>query len=137
MLSSTSLTSSPLFSAPSSSSLSSSPSVSSSLSSLHPNDRDLIETSVIKSLISSYFLIVKKNICDYIPKGIMCFLVQTSKSSMQSTIIEQLYVPSLFSQLLREGEDVSEKRKSCEELIAILKKAMEIINQARDYNTNI
>jgi dynamin 1-like protein len=101
---------------------------------LAPTDRELIETEVIKTLISSYFNIVRKNICDYIPKAIMGFLVNHAKKELQSELVSQLYQPTLFDSLMREAEDISEKRASCEELLSILRRALEIINQARDFN---
>jgi hypothetical protein len=44
------------------------------------NPRDIMETIIIQNLIQSYFAIVKKSIADMIPKTIMAFLVNESKS---------------------------------------------------------
>jgi dynamin 1-like protein len=98
------------------------------------SDRELIETSVIKALINSYFNIVKKNVCDLVPKAIMAFLVNTTKSDLQSKLVSSLYKPTMFEMLLKEADDVAEKRASCEELLSILHRAMNIINEARNYN---
>ena len=105
-----------------------------------PSSRDVIETLVIKSLISSYFLIVQKNVCDFIPKAIMHHIVNHSKTNMQSAVVGELLVKGGqrvggLDELMREGEDVAEKRRGCEELIGILEKAMDIVNQARDYQS--
>ena len=105
-----------------------------------PSSRDVIETLVIKSLISSYFLIVQKNVCDFIPKAIMHHIVNHSKTNMQSAVVGELLVKGGqrvggLDELMREGEDVAEKRRGCEELIGILEKAMDIVNQARNYQS--
>ena len=109
-----------------------------SASAASPSSRDLIEALVIKSLISSYFLIVQKTVCDFIPKAVMHHIVQYSKTNMQSAVVGELLVKGGqrvggLEELMREGEDVAEKRRGCEELIGILEKAMDIVNQARDY----
>ena len=101
-----------------------------------PSSRDLIETLVIKSLISSYFLIVQKTVCDFVPKAIMHHIVNHSKQHMQAAVVGELLVKNGaggLEQLMAEGDDVAEKRRGCEELIGILEKAMDIVNQARDF----
>ena len=39
------------------------------------SEREIMEINIIRNLIVSYFNVVKKNICDVIPKTIICFLV--------------------------------------------------------------
>ena len=45
-----------------------------------PSMREKMETNIIKNLITSYFDVVRKNISDSVPKTIMAFLVNQSKS---------------------------------------------------------
>jgi hypothetical protein len=104
------------------------------LRSLAPSERDVIETEVIKILMDSYFRIVRKSIADLVPKAIMAFLVTRMKRELQAELVRELYQPHLLDELLREADDIAEKRESCRELLDILQRAMDILNSARDYN---
>lgn len=102
-----------------------------------PTERELIETEIIKSLILSYFNIVKKNIQDSVPKAVMCFLVNHVKKDMQSELVKTLYKEQLFPTLLKEADDIAEKRMSCLELLDIMQRALDIVNQVRDFNSAV
>jgi len=99
-----------------------------------PTDRERIETDIIKSLILSYFNIVKRNICDLVPKTIMHFTVNASKDILQKELVTQLYREDMFHHLLKEPEDVAERRIKCREMLQILKEALDVIGQLRDFN---
>ena len=45
----------------------------------------------IERLIKSYFLIVRKNIQDTVPKAIMHFLVNFVQDNLQSELVSHLY----------------------------------------------
>jgi len=104
------------------------------LRSLEPSERELVETEVIKILMESYFRIVRKSIGDLVPKTIMAFLVTRMKRELQAELVRELYQPHLLDELLKEADDIAEKRESCKELLDILQRAMDILNSARDYN---
>lgn len=41
---------------------------------------------------------------------------------------------NLLAELMRETEDIAEKRKSCREMKELLQKALEILNEVKDFN---
>lgn len=99
-----------------------------------PTDRERIETDIIKSLILSYFNIVKRNICDLVPKTIMHFTVNAAKDILQKELVTQLYREDLFETLLKEPDDVAERRTRCKEMLEVMRAALEVIGQLRDFN---
>jgi dynamin 1-like protein len=101
----------------------------------NPHDREKIETEIIKNLISSYFDIVKKNFSDLVPKTIMHFLVSSFREGLQNSLVSQLYKEAVIAELMKENEDVAAKRKSFGEMRELLQKALEIVNEVRDFNT--
>jgi dynamin 1-like protein len=100
-----------------------------------PTERERVETEIIKSLIESYFAIVQKNFIDMVPKTIMHFLVNESRDTLQNELVSQLYRESMISDLMQEADDIAQRRKTCQEMRDLLKKALEIVNEVRDFNT--
>jgi dynamin 1-like protein len=100
-----------------------------------PSDRERIETEIIKSLIESYFDIVRKNFMDMVPKTIMYFLVAHAKENLQNELVSQLYRDSSMSEMMRETPDVARRRSEIQEMRALLQRALEIVNEVRDFNT--
>uniref|UniRef100_A0A8C1U9S6 Dynamin-1-like protein n=1 Tax=Cyprinus carpio TaxID=7962 RepID=A0A8C1U9S6_CYPCA len=82
--------------------------------------REQRDCEVIERLIKSYFLIVRKNIQDSVPKAVMHFLVNHVKDSLQSELVGQLYKPALLDDLLTESEDMAQRRNEAAD-ICILK----------------
>ncbi len=56
-----------------------------------PSEAEIAGTRIIKSLIWSYFNIVRKNVQDSVPKTIMAFLVNHTKNDIQSELVRSLY----------------------------------------------
>lgn len=96
-------------------------------------DREKVEISLVKILIKSYFDIVKKSILDAVPKAIMLLLVNHVKKKLQADLVYALYNESQFKDLLRESPDTAQKRKMCIELLKVLKRSLEILNEVRDF----
>jgi dynamin 1-like protein len=99
------------------------------------SDRERVETEIIKSLIGSYFDIVKKNYMDLVPKTIMHFLVNTFKDGLQNELVSELYKETMLGNLMKETEDIASRRKACREMKELLQRALEIVNEVRDFNT--
>lgn len=94
---------------------------------VNPSSRDLLETSIIKNLIHSYFQVVKKNINDLVPKTIMCFLINQSKLMAEKEMVTQLYKSNELETLLQEDPFIAKKRKHCSETINNLKMSLDIL----------
>jgi len=100
-----------------------------------PTDRERVEMEIIKSLISSYFGIVRKNFIDMVPKTIMYFLVNHVRDAMQNELVSELYRDAEIGTLMQEAEDIAQRRQTCTEMRDLLSKALEIVNEVRDFNT--
>ncbi|KAJ7554792.1 hypothetical protein O6H91_05G009400 [Diphasiastrum complanatum] len=87
------------------------------------NEQETVEILVTRSLLKSYYDIVRKNIQDLVPKAIMHFLVNHVKRELHNVFIKKLYRESLFEELLQEREDVVIKRKRCKETLRVLQQA--------------
>ncbi|RWS03366.1 dynamin-1-like protein [Dinothrombium tinctorium] len=101
-------------------------------SSLHLTKKERADCSVIERLIRSYFIIVKKNIQDSVPKAIMHFLVNFVKDNLQSELVTHLYKHDQFEYLLSESEHISVRRREASEMLKALQKASLIISEIRE-----
>lgn len=98
-------------------------------------DRERVEMEIIKSLIDSYFNIVRKNFIDMVPKTIMYFLVNHVRDAMQNELVSELYRDVELPSLMKEADDVAQRRKTCVEMKDLLATALDIVNEVRDFNT--
>ncbi|KAF4386276.1 hypothetical protein G4B88_003493 [Cannabis sativa] len=96
---------------------------------LEATESETVEICVTKSLIQSYYDIVRKNIQDLVPKAIMHFLVNHTKRKLQSTFTQKLYSGDLFEELLIEDDEVVSKRKCNQELFLVLQEAIEMLEE--------
>ncbi|KAL2093605.1 hypothetical protein ACEWY4_010917 [Coilia grayii] len=81
--------------------------------------REQRDCEVIERLIKSYFLIVRKNIQDSVPKAVMHFLVNHVKDSLQSELVGQLYKSGLLDDLLTESEDMAQRRNEAADMLKV------------------
>jgi replication fork clamp-binding protein CrfC len=91
------------------------------------NERETMETEVIKLLIHSYFNIVKREMIDMVPKAISLTLVNHAKENLQRELLQELYKPEVLDDLLKESEYVVSRRKEVQSMVAALNKAEEIV----------
>lgn len=97
-------------------------------------DREKTEMELIKALIESYFNIVRKNFIDMVPKTIMYFLVNHVRDAMQNELVSELYRDVELPTLMKEADDVAQRRKTCAEMNDLLATALDIVNEVRDFN---
>ncbi|XP_068134355.1 dynamin-1-like protein isoform X2 [Hyperolius riggenbachi] len=94
--------------------------------------REQRDCEVIERLIKSYFLIVRKNIQDSVPKAVMHFLVNHVKDTLQSELVGQLYKSMLLEDLLTESEDMAQRRNEAADMLKALQRASQIIAEIRE-----
>ncbi|KAJ1982866.1 Dynamin- GTPase protein [Dimargaris verticillata] len=92
--------------------------------------RDHMETELIRSLITSYFNIVRKSIQDLVPKAIMHMLVNHCREVLQNRLVETLYKENLIDELLQEDESLIAERNKCEDMLQVYRKAFAIISES-------
>ncbi|XP_052400302.1 dynamin-1-like protein isoform X2 [Carassius gibelio] len=96
------------------------------------SSREQRDCEVIERLIKSYFLIVRKNIQDSVPKAVMHFLVNHVKDSLQSELVGKLYKPALLDDLLTESEDMAQRRNEAADMLKALQRASQVIAEIRE-----
>ncbi|KAL4923762.1 dynamin-related GTPase DNM1 [Aspergillus undulatus] len=93
------------------------------------SDREMMETELIRRLISSYFTIVRETIADQVPKAIMHLLVNHSKDVVQNRLVSELYKEEYFAELLYEDDGIKAEREKCERLLETYKAAAKIVGE--------
>jgi dynamin 1-like protein len=90
--------------------------------------REEMETSLIRSLIVSYFAIVRQSIQDLIPKAIMHFLVNHTSQHVQNRLVSALYKPDLFADMLNEDEALVAERTRVKALLDAYREAFKTLS---------
>ncbi|CAI2351790.1 unnamed protein product [Caenorhabditis sp. 36 PRJEB53466] len=94
--------------------------------------REQRDVAIIERLIRNYFIIVRKNIQDSVPKAIMALLVNFVRDNLQSELVRQLYKPDEMDDLLAETEDMAQRRRDTLETMKALQQASVIISEVRE-----
>ena len=96
--------------------------------------RSQLETHIIKNLIVSYFNTVRKSMNDMVPKTIMAFMVNKTKNLAQRELVSALYNDSVdLRALLSEDTATVRKREAAQEMVEVLRKSLEFLNEVRDF----
>lgn len=88
-----------------------------------------METNLIRSLIASYFNIVRQTIQDLVPKAVMHFLVNHTSQQVQNRLVAALYKPDIFSELLNEDEALVAERARVKALLDAYKEAFRTLSE--------
>lgn len=88
-----------------------------------------METTLIRSLIKSYFGIVRQSIQDLVPKAIMHFLVNNTSQQVQNRLVSSLYKPDMFSELLHEDETLVAERERVKSLLDAYRDAFRTLSE--------
>ncbi|KZT21012.1 hypothetical protein NEOLEDRAFT_1099926 [Neolentinus lepideus HHB14362 ss-1] len=91
--------------------------------------REEMETSLIRSLIASYFSIVRQSIQDLVPKAVMHFLVNHTSQHVQNRLVASLYKPDMFGDLLDEDEALVAERTRVKALLDAYKDAFKTLSE--------
>lgn len=85
------------------------------------SSREQRDCEIIERLIRSYFLIVRKNIQDSVPKAVMHFLVNHVKDELQSELVASLYRSAAHEhdQLLSESIHIAQRRREATEMLEV------------------
>lgn len=77
--------------------------------------------SILERLIRSYFLIVRKNIQDSVPKAVMHFLVNYVKDELQNELVSSLYRKGddEHEALLSESAHIAQRRREAIEMLEV------------------
>lgn len=92
------------------------------------SEREYIEIEVIKTLLTSYFDIVKCTLTDMVPKCIMLNLVFHAREEMQRSLLAEFYREELLGELLEESPETVARRKECQKMIKALQAADTIVS---------
>ena len=90
--------------------------------------REEMETNLIRSLLHSYFNIVRQSIQDLVPKAIMHFLVNHTSQQVQNRLVASLYKPELFAEMLNEDEALVAERTRVKALLDAYKEAFKTLS---------
>ncbi|VDM97472.1 unnamed protein product [Thelazia callipaeda] len=94
--------------------------------------REQKDCQIVERLVRNYFMIVRRNVQDSVPKAIMHFLVNYVRDNLQSELVRQLYKHEIITELLTESPAMAHRRKEAAEMLEALSRASHIISEVRE-----
>lgn len=91
-------------------------------------EQEAVQVEVTRVLVHSYFDIVRKNVQDLVPKIVMKFMIHHVQTGLQKQLTQVLYREDLLEGIMREREDIAERRHHCQETIVTLRKAIKLLD---------
>ena len=61
-------------------------------------------------------------------------MVNHARDSVQNELVSELYKDDHIGNLMKETDDIAQRRKTCREMRELLQRALEIVNEVRDFN---
>ncbi|KAH8915848.1 dynamin protein dnm1 [Atractiella rhizophila] len=92
--------------------------------------REEMEIQLIRSLILTYFNIVRQTIQDLVPKAVMHLLVNFSRETVQNRLVATMYKEQLFDDLLHEDEALTAERARLKSLLDVYREAFKTLQDA-------
>lgn len=89
------------------------------------------KVAVVKALIESYFIVVRKKIADLVPKTIMSLFVNYVRDALEHELISEIYHEVDIPHLMTETLEVSIRRNKCFQICQRLREAHENLDQIR------
>jgi dynamin 1-like protein len=102
---------------------------------LFANDREDVEdlnVVLLKRLISDYFLLVVKALCDYVPKAIISFIVKKVEETLPTELVNEIYTPENVLELMTEDPQITKKRDECLEALATVEEALDCLLELKE-----
>ena len=90
--------------------------------------REQNEIDLIKKMLHHYFEVVKKNVCDYVPKIVLTLLVAKTIKTCEHELILSLYQPDRIDELLKLSEDSQEKLQELTLELENLRECLKLLN---------
>jgi len=100
-------------------------------------ERERRGVDMIKVLLDVYFGIVRRKICDQVPKIIMARLVNPMRDQLHGHLVASLYKEDKFEDLLQETVEVVERRKLLKEMLKKLEHANELLETVTEVGQHV